>query len=130
MAQPNRNIPVFVVRAPDGTEKTLHRNQLLPVQSTFRSIPVPAPRKERSTVDISVPTQENNIVQVDEESNADSEVTTEVRNSDVAGDSSDEEEYVSVTYCPQGEDTHEVGVVGTVGEEAEEVRGSVAEPRP
>ena len=34
--KPNAEIPVFVVRSPDGKEKLLNRNHLLPVESNYR----------------------------------------------------------------------------------------------
>ena len=58
--QPNKNIPVFVVRNENGVEKTLHRNHLLPLESrrqmenTKEEVqvrmdkPIPKPRKLRA----------------------------------------------------------------------------------
>lgn len=50
VSQPNKDIPVFVVRDNEGMEKTLHRNHVLPVGSRDepimdRSRPVPKPRR-------------------------------------------------------------------------------------
>ena len=43
--QPNEEIPVFVVKDPNGKLKTLHRNHLLPVNTKFEKRPTPAPRR-------------------------------------------------------------------------------------
>ncbi|XP_056022859.1 uncharacterized protein LOC130055173 [Ostrea edulis] len=42
-SQPNTDIPVYVITAEDGHEKTIHRNLIIPIGTTFR--PKPAERK-------------------------------------------------------------------------------------
>jgi len=130
--KPNANIPVFVVRSPDGRERTLHRNHLLPVGTDFRSRqelvqtgleleekkeevvvkPIPRPRRARvETVNT---------------------VKQQLQEPTVLEDQSDEEEYVTITYEQTVEDhsseqNEEQGVDDDRNEEESNVEDNVEE---
>lgn len=84
VSQPNPELPVYMVRSPDGVIKTLHRNHLLPLdreeeglEAAKEDIQVkkPVPRPRRSKVEpVKVKLEANNVVIQEEVESSDSEL--------------------------------------------------------
>lgn len=147
VGKPCGDIPVFIVRSPDNKERTLHRNHLLPVGTDFEKTeqmsaedkeqteiekekkqqrPVPTPRKRQ-------PQSRKQEVLVTGDKRQDSTVTC-----DTAEQTSDEEEYLAVTFGHTNNDDTELERVETVGEEeidpgdrlAEDDRNAIRDAQP